>query len=558
VIADASGWGANQASSLQALRDLRSARRRHYAAQVDWIEAGYRLYLGVIFGGWALALISGALADVRVDSHALAQIHQRGAAALGLLVAVAVAAGLRSGGRGGPLVLEAPDVQHVLLAPVDRGAALRGLAVRRLRTAGFLGVVLGLVAGIFAFRRLPGRPAEWLLCGALFGAAVAVSALSSALIASGRRFHRAAIWVLAALIIGWSAADWFGERVTSPASMLGALALWPLHRANASFVLPAAGLVVVTGAAVLGLTGLAGTSLEAARRRAGLAAQLRFAVTTQDLRAIILLRRQLASEIPRRRPWLRLAPPDGPQRRPWLRLAPPDGPQRRPWLRLAPPNGPRNAIWRRDWQSFLRWPLVRVLRVGALGALAGLSLLAVWRGTTPLVLVAAFALMVAAFDAVEPIGQEVDHPTLLALLPVGAGQVVRQHLRAPTTVMAGVGLIAAVAAIVAGAPAGLIGVIVVMTVPTALLSLSCAALSVTNDPFAYVLAPELGYFQTGLPVALVVIGVGGPVLLARQAARHGASPVGAAVACELAVFAVSLAVMAWLGSRVAARVPVRS
>ena len=544
MIADASGWGANQASSLQALRDLRSARRRHYAAQVDWIEAGYRLYLGVIFGGWALALISGALADVRVDGHALEQIHQRGAAALGLLVAVAVAAGLRSGGRGGPLVLEAPDVQHVLLAPVDRGAALRGLAVRRLRTAGFLGLVLGLIAGIFAFRRLPGRPAEWLLCGGVFGGAVAVSALASALIASGRRLHRVVIWVLAALIVGWSVADFVGQRVTSPASMLGALALWPLHRANESFVLPAAGLLVVTVAAVLGLTGLAGTSLEAARRRAGLAAQLRFAVTTQDLRAIILLRRQLASEIPRRRPWLALAPPDGARRRRWRRLAPSDG--------------PRNAIWQRDWQSFLRWPLVRVLRVGALGALAGLSLLAVWRGTTPLVLVAAFALMVAAFDAVEPIGQEVDHPTLLALLPVGAGQVIRQHLRAPTTVMAGVGLIATATAIVAGAPAGLIGVILVMTVPTALLSLSCAALSVTNDPFAYVLAPELGYFQTGFPVALVVIGVGGPVLLARQAARHGASAVGAAVACELAVFAISLAVMAYLAYRIAARVPVRS
>ena len=124
--------------------------------------------------------------------------------------------------------------------------------------------------------------------------------------------------------------------------------------------------------------------------------------------------------------------------------------------------------------------------------------------------------------------------------------------------MVGVGLIAAATAIVAGAPAALIGVIVVMIVPTALLSLSCAALSVTNDPFAYVLTPELGYFQTGFPVALVVIGVGGPVLLARQAARHGASAVGAAVAGELAVFAIALAVIAWLAHRTAARVPVRS
>jgi hypothetical protein len=530
VIADATGWGANKAAGLQALRDLRATRRRHYAAQVDWIEAGYRLYLGVIFGGWGLALISGALADVRVNAHALQQIHQRGPAALGLLVAVAVAAGLRSGARGGPLVLEAPDVQHVLLAPVDRGAALRGLAVRRIRTMAFLGVVVGLIAGIFAFRRLPGHPAEWLVCGGVFGAAVAVAGVSAALIASGRRLHRAAVWVLAMLIVGWSVADFLGQRVTSPASMLGALALWPLHRVNASFVLPAAGLLVVAVGAVFGLTGLAGTSLEAARRRAGLAAQLRFAVTTQDLRAIILLRRQLASEIPRRRPW----------------------------LQLAQSEGSHHAIWQRDWQSFLRWPVVRVLRICVLGVLAGLSLLAAWRGTTPLVLVAAFALMVAAFDAVEPIGQEVDHPTLLALLPVSAGLVVRRHLVAPSTLMAGVSLIAAATAVVAGAPGDLIGVAVVMIIPTALLSLSCAALSVTNDPFAYVLTPELGYFQTGFPVALVIVGVSGPVLLAREAARHGSPAVGAAIGFELAAFAISLIVIAWLTHRIGSRVPVRS
>ena len=60
-----------------------------------------------------------------------------------------------------------------------------------------------------------------------------------------------------------------------------------------------------------------------------------------------------------------------------------------------------------------------------------------------------------------------------------------------------------------------------MVLPTAVLSLYCAALSVTNDPFAYVLAPAIGYLQTGVPVALLIIGVSGPVILARAAARHG-------------------------------------
>jgi hypothetical protein len=522
--------GADKASGLQALRDLRAARRRHYAEQVDWLEALYRLYLAVIFGGWALALISGALADVRIDHHTLAEIHRHGAAALGLLVAVAVAGGLRSGGRGGPLVLEAADVQHVLLAPVDRGRALRAVAVRRLRAAAFLGIVVGLIAGNFAFRRLPGRPAEWFLCGAVFGAAVAVLGVACAMIASGRRLHRAVVWLLAGVIVGWSVADLLGGRVTSPASLLGELALWPLHRANQSFGLPAVGLLAAALAAVYGLNGLAGTSLEGARRRASLAAQLRFAVTTQDLRAIILLRRQLASEVPRDHPW----------------------------LRLGPSERPRDVIWRRDWQSFLRWPLVRVLRVAALGALTGLSLVAVWRGTTPLVLVASCALIVAAFDAVEPIGQEVDHPTLLGLLPVPADQVIRRHLAAPVVLMAGVSLIAVVTAIAARAPGDLVAVLVAMIVPSAILSLCCAALSVTNNPFAYVLTPEIGYFQTGFPVVLLIIGVSGPVLLARGAARHGSSAVAAALEGEVVVLLICLGVVSWVARRVASRVPVRS
>jgi hypothetical protein len=521
---------ADQASGLEALRDLRAARRRRYAEQVDWIETLYRVYLGVILGGWGLALISGALADVRVDRHTVEQIHRYGPATLGLVVAAAVAGGLRSGARGGPLVLEAADVQHVLLSPVDRGAALRGLAVRRLRTAAFVGTVVGLIVGNFAFRRLPGPTAEWLLFGGVFGATVAVSGLASAMIASGRGIHRVAVSVVCVLIVGWSLADLFGHRVTSPASMLGELALWPLDHAGDSFVLPAAGLVVAALAAGFGISGLAGTSLEAALRRAGLAAQLRFAVTTQDLRAVILLRRQLASETPRSRPWLRLAPAEDPQR----------------------------AIWRRGWRSFLRWPLVRVARVCALGAVAGLALVAAWQGTTPLLLVASLALMVAAFDAVEPIGQEVDHPTRLVLLPVGSGELIRRSLVAPVVLMAGVSLIALVAAIAAGAPGPLIGVLVVTAVPTAVLSLCCAAVSVTNDPYAYALAPQIGYLQTGLPVALVIIGVGGPVLAARQAALHGTSALGVAVACEFVVLPICLGVIAWLRYRTAKRFPVGS
>jgi hypothetical protein len=490
------------------------------------METLYRMSLGVIFGGWGLALISGALADVRVDRHAVLEIGRHGAASLGLVVAVAVAGGLRSGGRGGPLVLEAPDVQHVLLAPIDRGAALRRLAVRRLQGSAFVGLVAGVIAGNFAFRRLPGPTAQWLLLGGVFGAAVAVWASAAALIASGHRIHRTAAWLVGVVIVGWSVADLASGSVSSPASMLGELALWPMHRSGDSIGLPATGLGIAALGAGFGLAGLGGISLDAARRRAGLAAQLRFAVTTQDLRAIILLRRQLASELPRRHPW----------------------------LRPAFTGGSRGAVWARDWRSFLRWPLVRVARVCVLGAVAGVSLLGAWRGTTPLVLVASLAVIVAAFDAVEPIGQEVDHPTRLALLPVAAGEVIRRHLRAPAVLMAGVLLIAVGAAIAAGAPAALVGVLVVMVLPTAVLSLYCAALSVTNDPFAYVLSPAIGYLQTGVPAALLIVGVSGPVLLARAGARHGTSAVAASIPSALVVVLICWGLNSWLRHRISSRV----
>ena len=60
-----------------------------------------------------------------------------------MVAAFAVALGLRSGSRGGPLALERADVRHVLLAPVDRTTALRAPAIRQLRFLGFVGIVAG-------------------------------------------------------------------------------------------------------------------------------------------------------------------------------------------------------------------------------------------------------------------------------------------------------------------------------------------------------------------------------------------------------------------------------
>ena len=252
----------------RALRDLRRGRRRRHLDPQIWIDTLYRVYLIAIFGAVAVALISGALGDAQADRDAVREITDRGPALLGMLAALGVAGGLRSGARGGPLAIEAADVQHVLLSPVDRGAALRGLALRQLRTAVFAGAVVGAVVGNLAFRRLPGEAAEWLASMTSFFAALPLLVIGAALIASGRRVSVRTANLLALAIVGWSLGDVYLETATSPASMLGELALWPLVGDSASFLLPLAGALAAVAVAVLGLRWIGGTSLEAALRAA--------------------------------------------------------------------------------------------------------------------------------------------------------------------------------------------------------------------------------------------------------------------------------------------------
>ncbi len=145
--------------------------------------------------------------------------------------------------------------------------------------------------------------------------------------------------------------------------MLGTLAFWPLVVRPIALV----GVVCALAIPVIGLLGIGETSIEAAERRSGLVGALRFAATIQDLRTVIVLHRQLAQERSRQEPWLRL-------------------PQ-------AKPVG--HACWRRDWQGVLRWPISRVGRVAALGAVAGLCAYGTWEGTTPLIIVAGIALFIA-------------------------------------------------------------------------------------------------------------------------------------------------------------------
>lgn len=508
---------------------MRAARRRRFVEDIDLMEILYRVYVAAIFGGIALAYLADLVAEAPATAQAVADMREHGPAALGLALALAVLIGMRSGARGGPLAIEAAEVQYVLLAPIDRGAALRPAALRQMRTAAIAGAVLGAAIGNFVFRRLPGSPVEWIACLALFGALLPLCVLASALLASGRRVRPVVATAIGLGLVAWSLADLLLGSTTSSATLAGEIGTLPLQGGGQPLVLAGVGLAIALAMALFGLFSVGRIVLEAARRRAALTAELRFSASVQDLRTVVLLRRQLASERPRRRPW----------------------------FRLGAAASSRYPVWRRSWQSLLRWPLGRVVRVLSIGLAAGAAMAAAWSGVTLLFVLPGALLLIAALDLVEPLAQEADHPTRLESLPVALAKLVERHLASSCAAMALVLLFGTLSALALGAATSTaIGVGAAMLVPTALVLVCCAAMSVTNDPYAHILDPKVGYALSAAPVLIAIVAAGMPVLAAREAARHGGSPIGTAISLEIPMALLGLGMAWWLGRRMAKRAAV--
>jgi hypothetical protein len=480
-----------------ALVDWRQFRRKKRVADIHWIDAFYQAYLTGIIGLVVVALASSAIGDDLATSAQVRSVLADGPGWLGGLAAFALALGLRSGSLGGPLALERAEVRHVLLAPVDRTSALRAPAVRQLRFVAFVGLVVGAIAGHLAGRRLPGVAVGWIATGALAGVTLVGLSVGAALVASGVRLPR---WVGSAVgvaLLAAAVADGTDVIAWSPTAPFGDLALWPLEvRLDGAAPVVVALALVVAGLALLGRA-----SLEAAERRSTLVGQLRFAATMQDLRTVIVLRRQLAMELPRLRPWIT--------------------------LRVRGTG--RWPIAVRGLRGVLRWPAARVARLLLLGAVAGLALRGAWTGTTPLVLLAGVALFLAGLDAVEPLAQEVDHPSRRDASPLDAAAIHLQHIPVGLLTMAVAAAVAALAAGVPGPgqlPASLAAL---LALPLALGGLGGALVSVLGSPVGmsegWSLAPPEAQgmrlaFRTAWPPGVAVIGAV-PVLLARSAVEDG-------------------------------------
>ncbi|MEX2294354.1 MAG: hypothetical protein WD691_11255 [Acidimicrobiales bacterium] len=508
-----------------ALGDWRQFRRRKRVSDIHWIDAFYQAYLTGILGLVAIAVASSAVGDELATAAQIRTTLADGPGWIGGAAAFALALGLRSGSRGGPLALERAEVRHVLLAPVDRTTALRAPAVRQLRFLAFVGLLVGGIAGDMASKRLPGGTLGWVATGALVGLTLVGLAAGAALVAGGIRLPRWAASLIGLVLIATAAADGIDLMSTSPTAAFGDLALWPLQFRLSGLipVVLAAGLVV----AGLGLLGRA--SLEAADRRSTLVGQLRFAATLQDLRTVIVLRRQLAMELPRIRPW----------------------------VRIGVRGTGRWPVFVRGLRGLLRWPAARVARLVLLGAVAGLALRGAWSGTSPLVVLAGVAMFLAGLDAVEPLAQEVDHPSRRDASPLVAAQIHLLHIPAGVLAILVSAVCAGVAAAVPGPGSLPVDLAAQLVVALAMGGLGGALISVLASPVSisegWSLAPPEAQgmrlaFRTAWPPGVAVMGAA-PVLLARNAAEAGQVAATGAQPGLIAVTGVFVLICGWVRVR---------
>ncbi len=112
-----------------------------------------------------------------------------------------------------------------------------------------------------------------------------------------------------------------------------------------------------------------------------------------------------------------------------------------------------------------------MLRMAVLGVIAGLCLGLMWRGTTPMVVLAGLALYLAGYDAVEPLAQEIDHPTRWESYPDDSGRILLLHLPIAIIAMIVVCLIAAASSLLL-VPASVVSA---LALPVVLVAAAAAA-----------------------------------------------------------------------------------
>ena len=283
------------------------------------MEVLYRVYLAAIFGVFVLAFLAGALHEVPAEPGARSTTIARPRAGGDRHRRRArwCSPGCGPGRAAGRWRSRRPRSGTRCWRRSSRRRAAPGGAARSCGSRWSPARSSARSSATSSSAGCPGSPVEWIGClapvrcaGAARRARRRAARLGPA--AAARRW-RAAIGIA---LVAWSSLDLVLGWTSSPATMLGELATLPLQGGARALALAAIGAAARAGAArrrpARGRRPRARGG-PAARRAV---AELRFSASVQDLRTVILLRRQLASERPRRRPWIRLGrggarPPPG-------------------------------------------------------------------------------------------------------------------------------------------------------------------------------------------------------------------------------------------------------
>lgn len=486
-----------------ALRDLRIQRRKNRIQDLEWFDALYRVYLAAFVGGGVIMFLSGLVGDAPLDADQFASVTTHTPHVVGLVTAVVVFAGLRSGARGGPIAIEEAEVRHVLMAPIERGHALRRPALQRLRTAAFAGAIVGATANQLLQRRLPEVDAPFVAfvtTGAIAGAAIGALFVVTALVAHGLGMGQSLATALGtALVAAQAGVTFTNASLPGPFDFVGSVSMW-WHRVHLWDAIGIAIIVVLVGIA---FTRVGSFSLEALARRSALVTQMKFAVTLQDLRTVVLLRRQLSQEHMRPQPWLNL-------------------PRR---LR-------GNVVVARGVRSIVRFPARRILRMAMLSGVAGAAMVIAWEGTTPTIVAAGLLVFVVGLDVVEPLSQEIDQPDRTDSFPRERGWLLIRHLIVPSVAMVPFTVVGVAVAVAMRPEASTLAMGALLGLSLAAGGVGGAALNAVNgapDPAGsatsgLALPPEMSGMGTVLrgvfpPVVTIIATL--PLLAVRESASTG-------------------------------------
>ena len=518
----------DQRASKATLVELRRTRQRRRLGDTDWYDIAYRVYLFALVGLTLVVWVSDAVDGVIGDGIDTADLLTRGPSTIGLLVVGAFALGVRSGADGGPVAIEVADIRHVLLGPISRRSVMLRPVGQRLRAAGFALGLGGAVLGQLIATEVEGSRTAWAAACGAYGAIVGVTFVATAVLAHTLRVPRWLATMLATIALAWQGAVawgiWTGRadgiaRI-APGNLAGRLALWGISQRPID-VIP---IVVASAMAAAALLLGGRLRVEALARRGELVSQLRFAATVQDLRTVVLLRRQLRSEVLRTRPW-------GQRRHP-ARPAPSSSARGRVPTTDATPSA--MTVWRRDSRSLRRLPVARLVRIALLAAIGGVGA-ALTISASPLFgLLLLAALFFGGLESLEPLSQEIDRPDLTDGFPIERGWIYSNHLVAPAVLLAIAGLLGgitasavdtdvgwlAVAVAVPIAWAGAIGPVVVTVLDAPSTPSPTTLLGTPRDSESSLVPPEFAGFSTAMRTLLPVVlsGVGTiPVFVARFA-----------------------------------------